>query len=338
MRQCFKSVMGWLCILCIIFATMGCSTNKDSSQGRNTSMVNTDAIQVIKDPYFENGFLLLAPEDGKRVVVDTLDFGKSNVSPDWTVAQWYTKFDLAGASPQELLPGGIGYEDESKTIIVSPRGSEHADLILGLNSAVEYDFVLRKEGEPWPHLLVSQSLERDPNLSLANLDKVNFSISARLIKLEKFKAEEHNRNLHAAQFVIYLTVQNLNHSSEEYGNYFWFGIQLYDNRHLFSPEYIAKDLGSEQKIATGKMIFNPAMTEFTKETLHTGNWVTIDKDILSLIRKGFTEGQKRGYISKSANQSDYFIASVGMGWEIPGLFDAAIQVRDISLECVYRTD
>jgi hypothetical protein len=335
----FRGTAAWLCLLCLVgLFSAGCSSTEGPRDGRSTDMANTEWVQVVKDPHFQNGFELLAPEDGVRKVIDILDLGKESGQPSWTIAQWYTKFNLAGTSPQELVPGGIGYKDESKTIIVSSPGSEYADLVLGLNSGVEYDFTLRKDGEPWPHLLVSQRLMRDENLSLAYLEEVKFGIGARLLDVEKFKASEQDRRLHAAQFVIYLTVQNLNHQSEEYGNYYWFGIQLYDNRHLFSPEYIAKDLGSEQKIATGKMIFNPALTEFTKETLHSGDWVTIDKDILPLLLRGFNEGQKRGYISKTVTLNDYFIASVGMGWEIPGLFDISIQLRDISLECTYRVN
>ena len=39
----------------------------------------------------------------------------------------------------------------------------------------------------------------------------------------------------------------------------------------------------------------------------------------------------KGFLTASRTLSDYRIAGMNLGWEVPGVFDASAQVRDLSL-------
>ena len=49
-------------------------------------------------------------------------------------------------------------------------------------------------------------------------------------------------------------------------------------------------------------------------------------------RQGFAAFDARGFLKDSNNLSDYTIGGMNMGWELPGTFDVAMQVRNLSLK------
>ena len=65
------------------------------------------------------------------------------------------------------------------------------------------------------------------------------------------------------------------------------------------------------------------------------DWVVVDKNLLPNIVGGLQEATKRGYL-KSANPHDYAVANMNLGWEIPGTFDAAVQVQDLEVSAVLK--
>jgi len=52
--------------------------------------------------------------------------------------------------------------------------------------------------------------------------------------------------------------------------------------------------------------------------------------MLPLIKVGLQEAVKRGYFSDSAAEH-YAIVNMNLGWEIPGSFNAGVQVRDFNI-------
>ena len=41
---------------------------------------------------------------------------------------------------------------------------------------------------------------------------------------------------------------------------------------------------------------------------------------------------KRGFLEDSNDLADYHISGMNIGWEVPGLFDIEMQVRNLSLK------
>ncbi|RZM06341.1 MAG: hypothetical protein EOO88_53525 [Pedobacter sp.] len=161
------------------------------------------------------------------------------------------------------------------------------------------------------------------------MNKLNYSISARLTHVANLNGANYNPGLHAAQVTLYLLVQNVNKASVGIGDYFWFGLPLYDSRHETLEEYAAQDLGKED--ATKKFILNVASKALFEGSLHAGEWIHIKKDIYPLLINAFRTAKANGYL-KSTSLDDIAIESTNVGWEIPGTYNAGIQFENLSLK------
>lgn len=77
-------------------------------------------------------------------------------------------------------------------------------------------------------------------------------------KIEDKSYSAPNPALHCAQFVWYVTLQNRNADSADFGKYVWFGLNLFDNRMAgsVSDGFAAQDGGKEQN--TGAFIYQPS--------------------------------------------------------------------------------
>ncbi|MCK4788878.1 MAG: hypothetical protein KAV87_34370, partial [Desulfobacteraceae bacterium] len=64
-------------------------------------------------------------------------------------------------------------------------------------------------------------------------------------------------------------------------------------------------------------------------------WVEIDANLLPYIEAGLEEAARRGYLT-DLNPGDYAVTGMNMGWELPGTFDASIQIRDLDILAVLR--
>jgi len=67
--------------------------------------------------------------------------------------------------------------------------------------------------------------------------------------------------------------------------------------------------------------------------LKENRWAEIDIDLLPYFREGLQEAVKRGYPADS-NSGDYAVTGMNMDWELPGTFDASIQIRNLGLRAV----
>jgi hypothetical protein len=225
------------------------------------------------------------------------------------------------STDQKIDSGTLVLSNAAKSITLQSRG---ADLVLAANSAVEYGLASRKAGESWVHLLVEQEFGRSPFLN--TLSGAQFHFEGRLRRSTSLHRDDYDPGVHAAQFQVFFTLQKRNRQSAGYGDFLWFGIPIYDNRHAHPPEFKSKDFGG-----TGKFIFTPTATNFTRASAHGGDWIVIDRDLLPLMRQGLETAWEKGFLSGSKSMADYAIGGMNMGWELPGMFDVALETRDLSL-------
>lgn len=274
--------------------------------------------EVIRDNGFRRGVILWETQPGRHVKYGEMGAVGAGVAPVWGLSQWSSRF------PIQATGGGLVFSNDAKAITF--KGAE-SDLALAANSGVEYGPGSRKAGEPWVHLLVEQEFEKHPFLN--SLAAAKFHLEARLLRATNLHRGDFDPGVHAAQFQVFFTVQNRNRQSRGHGDLLWFGIPIYDNRHRHPPEFKSKDFGG-----TEKFIFTPAGTNFTTASAHDGDWVVIDRDLLPLMREGLQMAWDKGFLSGSANIADYAIGGMNMGWELPGLFDVAMEIRKLSLIAV----
>jgi len=286
--------------------------------------------QIVRDPHFEAGFFLLHPREGEARIIDRFDLGNPAALPVWRLAQWSSRYSLAGAPPEPFSDGGVMYANEAKKVIVGRPGSALADLTLEVNAHVEYGDQIRQSGEPWVHLLVEQEFATMPRLS--ELEALHFSVSARLLRSDLRPMPGYTPSLHAAQFLIYFTVQNRNPNSPGFGDFFWFGVPIYDDRYIVIPRYQSPDFNT-----SGKYIFTPGSREYTDGDIRSGEWLTIEKDLLPLMLEGLEDARAKGFLPASGNPEDYVVSGMNMGWEVPGPFHVAMQVRDLRVTPVWKS-
>ena len=85
---------------------------------------------------------------------------------------------------------------------------------------------------------------------------------------------------------------------------------------------------------SSKIIYNPGSKKYFSKTLHSGEWVDIDCDILPIVYNAMNVAWERGYLPDSQDLGDYSISSINMGWEAPGLSKAEIAIKNLSLKAV----
>ena len=288
---------------------------------------------LFADTQFHKGFLLSYPDSSKgRSIESALDFGDGNNVPVWRLCQWGTKHSLALARCLRGADGTLSYENETKRVVVCGSDSPGRGLTLEIRGSTEYGTRARKQGESWPHLLVEQDAIR--LFALDELDVVRLRIHLRLLySRNEMSADEYDPGLHAAQFQLFFIVKNVRPGSVDQGDYYWFGVPFYDNRHDIPPAFMAADAG--KKDATGKFIYTVAGETLGEASLKTGHWIALDKDLLPHILKGLQEAVRRGYL-KDSTPHDYAVANMNLGWEIPGTFDAAVQVQDLDVSVTLK--
>ncbi|HPA19696.1 MAG TPA: hypothetical protein PLU30_18250 [Verrucomicrobiae bacterium] len=294
-------------------------------------------VELIADAGFHWG-LRAKDRDGQERVIR---WGESTNAPVWKTAQHFSKSCIVDVAHQAFRPRGFTFKDDYALLAFHP-GDEGADLVAGLNALREYGGVYRAKGDPWPHLYLSQGVaspgghlgDRCP--SIADMARLDFSIGVRLLYDHRNIGAGYDRTRHAAQFVIFLTIQNLARKSAGYGDYYSFGILLYDDRVPVTSLHAMHDGGSPKKPATEKLIYDVGVRPFTDKVVASGQWVDVVGDLLPHIIAGLGEAWKRGYLPASTNLADYRVGSVIMGWEIPGLNDAAVAVKDLRATAVLR--
>ena len=288
-------------------------------------------IELITDRRFARGFNAQHPVSG--AVVGTMSPGFASGAPAWQLGQWGSATSLSDATQTTLASGAVRWEDRYGALIIGPAGAAEADLTFRVDAVEEYGGVYRAADatRTWPHLLGEQRLSppgaEGPGCPpLTELDQLIFSADARLLYDRQNRRAGYDPSRHAAQYLIYFTIQNLRDpAAPGYGDYLWFGLTLYDDRTA------APGLAVSGDDATGKLIYNIGLTPLTAGSLTDNEWHSLRADLLPHIRLALEEAWRRGYLPDSHDLADYRIGGMNLGWEIPGLNTAELQLRDLSL-------
>jgi hypothetical protein len=283
-------------------------------------------VNLLRDTHFQNGFEINEPKPGKHVATGVIQPPAATDKPAWRLCQWNSTFDLSLSKPKILDVHAIRIANEAKSVTLSSNNPSN-DLILALDSRPEFAGKVRAQNQPWPHLLVEQSVQ--PIILFKDVSRIAFTIEARLLTNECFKFEGYTRNLHTAQFPLTFIVQNRNKQSKGFGDFIWFSVALYDERNPFSDLYAAKDTADP----SAKMIYSPPIKTFSQQTLHDGIWVTFSHpNLYPLFSEAICLAQKRGYLRDSPDMNDFAISSVNIGWEVTGINNVSIQIRNLDIK------
>ncbi len=288
--------------------------------------------QLLYDRHFRRGFA--AKDAVTGAIVGNLSPGFVAGAPQWNLGQWGSLSNMAAATPTTLPSGAVSWQDSYGAVTIgSPDGSQ-ADLSFRVNALEEYGGVYysgpNQVRNTWVHLLGEQLISSPGapgpgSPPISELSSLPFSVDSRLLVDERNLRAGHNPNQHAAQYLMYFTVQNLNMASAGYGDYLWFGLSFYDDRDSRPGLYVNGD------DATGKLIYNIGLAPLAGPNVNNGQWHHLSEDLLPHIRLALQEAWSRGYLAASQNMSDYRIGGMNLGWEIPGLNNTELELDNLSL-------
>lgn len=279
--------------------------------------------ELVRDRHFLRGFTVYDPAPGKHVERGVLQWEECLGDPIWGLAQWHSRTSIVGAQGERLDSGAVRFATDTKTVTVARPGSKGADVSLAVDALHEYPDGPRKKGQDWPHLLMSQRFARCP--SVTEMEQLRFHIEVRLKHSKRYDMEGYSQNLHAAQFLTTITVQNLNRGSEGYGDFLWLVLPQYDDRRRITLPFMAPDQ------AMSKFIYTPPGEQLTDRSTHDRDWVAYDLDILPIVKTALERAWERGYLLDSRDLGDYRLGGISVGWEVPGTLSVEVQARNLSL-------
>jgi len=257
----------------------------------------------------------------------------SSVKPSWTFSQLNSKYDIYGATTKYkhiTSCGGLehlirGAKDCKLFGVNSMTGS----IYMELNAEVEYDHP-RKQGEPWPHLLYSQSFTDVTSPKLDQLSSLIVDATYTIEKCDKKMTDaEYVESMHSAQLVLFLTVQNRTKKHDDYGKYIWFGYNLFDYRYQ-GQEFKS---GIQYDAGTGRPIYKTSSKETMKDTNGkqpiVGQKGHVYFDMIDEAKTALEECKKQGYFTTSTWE-DMYIGGFNFGYEVPGTFNIAATIEEIN--------
>lgn len=288
----------------------------------------TAEVDLLADSHFRQGLNVCSPAPGAHVVQRELLWGDDGDKPVWRLSQWHSHFTLAEGKLTRTVDGSWGLRDAAKWVYYD---TGDADLILGLDSRVEYGDRYRKQGEMWPHLLVGCNVT-DACPRLDAIAAMPYAVECRLDEADTFREDGYDPHIHAAQFLGFFTIQNHNRASEGYGDFLWLGVPLYDDRGRTGRAVINGDVDLK------KLIYTPQRSAYTDQPVKVGVWIRFAADLLPLAKEALETAWERGYLQESKDLGDYRVGGVSLGWEVTGRNRVSVSLRNLSLKAVLKEE
>ena len=204
---------------------------------------------------------------------------------------------------------------------------------LEIRGSAEYGARARKQGESWPHLLVEQDAVR--LLPLDELDEIRLRIRVRLLHSKSgMPAAEYDPGLHAAQFQMFFIVRTSGRSPRigaiTSGSACPSMTAGMTSRPLSWPPMPAR------KMPPANSSTPLPARHWAKHHSKQVKWVALDVNLLPHILHGSSRSRQERVSQRRSDPHDYAVANMNLGWEIPGTFDAAVQVQDLEVSAIER--
>ncbi|MCF6284317.1 MAG: hypothetical protein L3K26_03915 [Candidatus Hydrogenedentes bacterium] len=251
------------------------------------------AEELFRDLALQQGLNLSAVTSRSRpLILKTILQEDDTGKPIWRLAQWGTKYDLSAAEMVVREDGTRLMKNAGKAITIHPGGLSGDGVTLAVYGGVEYGGHLRKQGEPWPHLLVEQGLSSD--FRLADYARVYFSLDFKVERCDVATTEAVDRSLHTGQVTAYFSIRNDNRESADFNDAIWFGLPLYDVRHDLPGGHQAVDGGKDD--ATGMFICTLPGKRFYDTPTGDGAWHELRGDLVPLVKEALAASQAKGFL------------------------------------------
>lgn len=341
MRRTAITGMIGIWMLAALLAACGGGSPQEKNGNENTNGSENEnggaafemtGTEILGDPAFEKGLSVSAlwPEivqNGggfEKTNTDTIYFLAQGGKPVWQMAQWASKYDLAGTQPVKGEDGSVTFSNPGKKITRFADGT----MLFDITTSTEYDKP-RTGNDAWPHLLIQQDFAAQPNIG--KIKNLNFSMDMKIVHCEnKMSDAEFKQDLHTAQSPFYFFMRNINPKSADYQLSLWVGVPSFDYRYkrLEAKETVQWDIGTSTYIYA-----IPSMTIWGDISFHDFQWHSARLDLLPLIKQGVKAMQAKGQF-KNTQLEDLALVGMNFGWEIPGTFDTGLMLKNLSVKVV----
>ncbi len=279
--------------------------------------------QILSDIKFENGFELYHVD---KLVTDrpVAVFNLKNTAkayPDWKLAQWCSKYNLANGSETVDQSANYRIADRSKEVTLDTRTGR---ISLSLTASNEYT-APRREGEGWPHLLIEQEFKTKPKiLGGGAIDLTMEFCIDRMTDRHSGDRQE----LHTAQFSWIFALSDQS-GGAGHGDFVWFGCPIYDARYAMPGAFAAQDGGKQEN--TGKFIYFIDSKNYLSSPVETGKRYGFTLNAAPYMAEALETAKRRGFI-RNSRPEDFVLHNTNIGWEVTGTFDAALTLLKISVD------
>ncbi len=313
-----------------------------SGQLLERPVVNENGVtELLRDMNFSRGFSVTLfhanSSNGNLAGYLTYDGNKAEGDNVWRIGQWGCTKDMVADSEFTREGSVITYSDGGKYMQIDT--SKTGSITLGIKGSVEFtpdeDGNIRERTdvtENWPHILVEQGV----NETTSDCKHLFMEIQYNVTKCESLVDRELypvNPNLNAAQFQWFITLTDNNPESVSYGQSMWFGFSMFDTRALNgTPSGLASYDGGKED-STGLFIYMPSLTQIATTpncsanvpSAVVGKDVSVKFDILPFLKQALKIARQNGaMLGASADQLK--IGSTNIGWELPGNYDAEVEI------------
>lgn len=305
-----------------------------------------ETVELLSDLNFSRGFSVTLfhsnSSNGNRS--GELDYAGDAADGGyvWTMAQWGCTHDMVADGTLEREGSVFTYTDGGKLLRVDT--SRTGAITLGIKGSEEYtrdeDGNVRERvdsTENWPHILVEQSINSD----IGDCEHLYMEIDYRVTSCESLVDRELypiDADLNAAQFQWFITLTDTDPDSVSYGNSMWFGFSMFDTRALGgTPNGLASYDGGKED-STGLFIYMLSLQSVATQqkasvnipTSVVGKDVSVKVDILPYIKQALKIARQNGAMM-GASIDSLRIGSTNIGWELPGNYDAEVEISYLNL-------
>ena len=296
-----------------------------------TSLTST-TYNSIKDSFYTNGLKVYGTDDVNTSVSGNIYTLNEGATPTWEFGQWASEEDIYSKGVKTVDNGVYTFEDTVKTLRLN---TNTGDAYMEIRGTQEYESG-RQEGESWPHILLQQTWYNSDLVRLADMQSLYMRMDYKVSLLGETKSHNTNTSqLHCAQAVWYITLQNRNgDSADDYGDYIWFGLPLYDNRYV-GQTWGGYSIDNEKDSATGAVIYQVPTENWAPNGVLPNQEVTVSVnfDIASYAKSAFEYAKSNYGVFANTAWEDIYIGSMNIGIEIPGSYDIGISVSNLGLIC-----
>lgn len=298
---------------------------------------------IFRDVNFKNGFRITKTDtaaEGGPYHDEYYHYYEETKSqtPSWTLCQWGSKYDIFQNFDLTTSQDGFEYTLTSKggknvdgKFVPAKRcefNTKTGSTYLECNTEVEYD-TPRQGGEPWVHVL----LEQDFGDHLVHVEDCESLVMEAQFEIEKFEdklGSAFNANVHAAQVVWYITLQNRNQQSADFGKYIWFGVGLWDNRSAGKKTNLYAQLDG----GTSSFIYNPSSQFYYMDNdgylPQVNQKITASMDVMMVAKSAYNLAIQRGFLGTTQFE-DLYVGGMNFGFEVPGTYNIGVRFDDIGV-------